>query len=350
MTPPERAVAVPTVTAILVGYDGPTEAIATAIDSLRAQTVAPVQIVCVDQSIDGRFEQALGDSRPELEILRIEENLGYPSACNRAAGRATGDYLLFLNPDARAEPGCVEHLSTLLAERPDAAVAGAQILLPDRIHVNAGDNGLHLSGLAWAGRYGLLAESGPPRPAAVVSGACLMVRRSTFESLGGYTEGFFMYHDDVELAWRARLAGYEVLFCPRACVVHEYEFTKGGYKWLYMERNRWWCLAAHLELRTLVALVPLLLAVEAAIWLRAARDGWLHAKVGAWRALWADRAALVKRRRQIQRERRIGDGPIIERMRAEVDSPFLDGPLTRLSAPAMRAYRRVLLGLARSAR
>jgi hypothetical protein len=89
--------------------------------------------------------------------------------------------------------------------------------------------------------------------------------------------------------------------------------------------------------------------VEAAIWLRAAREGWADAKLGAWRALWADRAALRARRRQIQRTRRIGDGPIVERMSAVVDSPFLDGPMTRLGALAMRAYRRALLGLTRRA-
>ena len=126
------------------------------------------------------------------------------------------------------------------------------MLLPDRHRVNAGDNVLHLSGLSWAGRYGLEVEAGPPRPAAVVSGAALLARRSAFEALGGYTEGFFMYYDDVDLAWRARLAGWEVLFCPEARVVHDYEFLKGDYKWRYLERNRWWCLLAYFELRTLV--------------------------------------------------------------------------------------------------
>jgi GT2 family glycosyltransferase len=175
----------------------------------------------------------------------------------------------------------------------------------------------------------------------------LLVRRSAFEALGGYTEGFFMYYDDVDLAWRAQLAGWEVLFCPRARVRHDYEFMKGGYKWRYLERNRWWCLLAHLESRTLLALAPLLLAVEAAIWVRAAGEGWLGAKLGAYRSLWTDRRSLRARRREIQASRRIGDRPILERMRATVESPFLASPALRAAGPALCAYRRVVLKLAR---
>ena len=335
------------VTAILVGYDDDPQDLLAAIGSLREQTVVPKQIICVDQSADGRFDRELRGAAPELELLRLEENVGYSSACNHAARLATGDYLLFINPDAEAERSCLEHLLGAIAGREDTAVVGAQVLLPDRHRVNAGDNVLHLSGLSWAGRYGLEVEDGPPRPAAVVSGAALLARRSAFEALEGYTDGFFMYYDDVDLAWRARLAGWEVLFCPEARVVHDYEFLKGNYKWRYLERNRWWCMLAYFELRTLVALVPLLLAVELAIWSRAMSEGWAGAKLEAYGALWADRRALYARRREIQRTRRIGDRPILERMSAGVDSPFLASGTSRRAEPLLRAYRRVLLRVTR---
>jgi N-acetylglucosaminyl-diphospho-decaprenol L-rhamnosyltransferase len=331
-----------TVTAIVVGYDSSSGEMARLLGSLRTQTQPPTQILCVDQSADGRFAAA-SDGRQETEVLVPGSNLGYSSACNLAAHRATGECLLFINPDAEADPHCIEHLAGALASWPGAALAGAQVLLPGGRTVNAGDNVLHLSGLSWAGGYGLPVEDGPPRQAAVVSGAALLVRRDAFEAAGGFTEGFFMYYDDVDLAWRLRLGGREVLFCPAARVTHDYEFSKGGYKWRYLERNRWWCLLAHLEVRSLLALAPLLLAVEAAIWARALAEGWADAKLGAWRLLWSDRHALAARRIEIQAGRRIGDRQIIERMSAEVDSPFLASkPVRRLQAP-LRLYRRLVL-------
>jgi GT2 family glycosyltransferase len=333
------------VTAVLIAYDGPPETLTRAIDSLREQSVAPAQIICVDQSPDRRFASCLGAER-SVELLVSSGNLGYPSACNWAARRAEGDYLMFMNPDALAEPSCLEELVRASEDRPDVAIAGAQILLPDKQTVNAGDNTLHLSGLSWAGRYGLPAEDGPPRPAAVVSGAALLVRRTAFTELGGYTEGFFMYYDDVDLAWRARLRGWEVLFCPAARVVHDYEFIKGGYKWRYLERNRWWCMLAHLQLRTLLALFPLLVAVECAILGRAAREGWLSPKLAAWHSLWQDRRLLRARRAEVQRTRTIGDRPIVQRMRATVDSPFLNSAMNRHLRPLLSVYRLLVLALA----
>jgi GT2 family glycosyltransferase len=332
------------VTAILVGTREPPEVLVWLIASLRAQTLPPTQIIVVDQSPDGRRFAALADGA-ETEVLALRQNVGYPSACNRGARRAAHEFLLFINPDAKADPACVEELVRALSSQPDAVVAGAQVLLPDG-RVNAGDNVLHVTGLSWAGRYGLPAEQGPPRPAAVVSGATLLVRRRAFEALGGYTEGFFMYYDDVDLAWRARLEGWEVLFCPAARVAHDYEFKKGSYKWRYLERNRWWCLLAHYEGLTLLALAPLLAAAEVAIWLHAAREGWLGAKLGGYQSLWADRHALLARRREVQASRRVGDRPILERMSAGVDSPFLVSPAVRRAEPALRAYRSAVWRLA----
>lgn len=333
-----------TVSAVLVGYDGPAEGLATAAASLRNQTLAPSQILCVDQSVDGRFERRLSGAE-RVEVIRSGRNLGYSSACNLAARAAHGEYLLFLNSDAEADRDCVEQLVDVLTRRPDAAVAGAQVLLPGRKQVNAGDNALHITGLSWAGRYGLPPEHGQPRPAAVVSGAALLVRRSAFIALDGFTEGFFMYYDDVDLAWRARLMGWQVLFCPSANVVHEYDFVKGGYKWRYLERNRWWCLLAHLEARTLVALVPLLLAVEAVILTRAAREGWLGDKLEGYRLLWSDRSSLRARRRNVQRSRQIGDGPILAQMTGRVDSPFLASAAIGGTASLLGLYHRLLCRL-----
>ena len=336
-----------TVTAVTVCYDSVPDDLARLIRSLREQTLPPTQIVCVDQSPDGRFARLLRSADAEVEVLLRPENLGYASACNLAARQATGAHLLFVNPDAQADTSCVEQLVGVLADRPDAGVAGAQVLLPGGRGVNAGDNVLHVSGLSWAGRYGMPVEDGPPRTAAVVSGAALLVRRSAFEAIGGYTEGFFMYYDDVDLAWRLRLAGWEVLFCPGARVVHAYEFVKGSYKWRYLERNRWWCLLAHLELRTLLALAPLLAAVEVAVCARAASEGWLPAKLDGWHLLWASRRSLYARRRDIQGRRSIGDLPILERMSAAVDSPFIASPAVKRMEPVIRAYRRLVVRLAR---
>jgi GT2 family glycosyltransferase len=335
------------VTAILVAYSGtPAEALLKAADSLRGQRLQPSQIVCVDQTPDASLGHALRASDPAVEVIATGENLGYVSAGNLAASRATGEYLMFLNPDAWADPDCLARLVEVCAASPTVGIVGAQVAFPGRLAVNAGDNPLHPTGISWAGRYGQPLEDGPPREAMVVSGAAVLVRRSTWEALGGFTEGFFMYYDDVDLAWRAWLGGWRVLFCPGAVVEHDYTFTKGTMKWRCLERNRWWCLLAHYRGSTLLVLAPLLIAVEAAIWRYAASEGWQAEKRAAWHSLWQDRRALLERRREIQAGRVVGDEAIVGRMTATVHTPLLGQPPAWVSQ-GLRLYRRLLLAAAR---
>ena len=82
-----------------------------------------------------------------------------------------------------------------------------------------------------------------------------------------------------------RLAGWDVRFQPRATVTHDYAFDKGSRKWFYLERNRAWTVLTCYSGRSLVLLAPLLLASEAAIVLKARREGWWPEKRAAWAAV-----------------------------------------------------------------
>ncbi len=328
------------VCAIVVSYrDG--EATRAAVASLLAQTHAPREIVVVDNDPAGELGEIDG-----ARVLAQACNSGYTGGANAGArAAAPAEWLLFLNPDAVAAPDCVELLLAAADDR--TAVLGAQVLLPGGELVNAGDNPLHLTGLSWAGRFMQPREHGPARDAAVVSGAALMVRRSVWEQLGGLTERFFLYLDDVDLAWRARLLGWGVRYVPAATVRHEYEFDKGREKWFYLERNRAWTILTLYERRSLLLLAPLLLATEAAILLAAARQGWLREKLRAWVAVIRWLPALVARRREIQAARRVPDGELLALQTASVLTPVLRNGLVVRANPWMERYGAIVRRAAR---
>jgi GT2 family glycosyltransferase len=327
---------VDSVCAIVVSYREPAMT-RRAVASLRAQTRPPDAIVVVDNDPAG----GLGDV-DGARVVRPRANLGYTRGANLgAAACPETDWVLCLNPDAVAAPDCLERL--LGAAEPGTAVLGAQVLLADGVRVNAGDNPVHLTGLSWSGRYELPREDGPPRDVAAVSGAALLVRRAVWAELGGLTERFFLYHDDVDLAWRSRLLGWQVRFVPQATVLHDYEFGKGNEKWLYLERNRSWTVLTLYRLRTLVLLAPLLLATEAAIVLAAARQGWLREKLRAWWALVRWLPALFSARRRLQRTRRVPDAQLLAQHVAVVDTPMLSGRLLDRVNPWMERYRDLVM-------
>jgi GT2 family glycosyltransferase len=327
-----------TVSAVIVAYENPDAARET-VRALLAQTA---EVIVVDNDPRGTTAEALaGAGMRDVRVLRPGRNLGYCRACDLAVEQARGEWVLFVNPDATPEPDCVERL--MEAAEPGVGILGAQVLLPDGATINAGDNPVHLSGVSWSGGYGTPRERGGPRDVTSVSGAALAIRSELYRQLGGHCPGFFMYYDDVDLAWRARLAGARVRYVPAAVVRHDYAFVKGGAKWFQLEHNRGWALLSNYALRSLVVLAPLLLAAEAAIALQARRDGWWPEKARAWRTLARELPAIRRWRRSVQSGRRVGDDVILAGLVGTMATPLVESPLLARANPWMERYRRLVL-------
>ena len=122
-----------------------------AIASLKAQTVPVDEVIVVDNDPERSAAGPVARAHPDARLLALD-NPGHAVACNRAAERAEGELLLFLDPDAALEPDALERLLEVLEREPRAALASPQLLFPDRRSVNAGDNPVHLTGLSWCGR------------------------------------------------------------------------------------------------------------------------------------------------------------------------------------------------------
>lgn len=323
------------VSAVIVSY-GHHDALRATVRSLQAQTRPPAEIVVVDNHPERLGAAALAGV-PGVTVLPAGPNDGFAGGCNRGAAAATGDVLFLLNPDAQARPDCLERLTEVLAARPEAAVVGAQVLMPGGATTNAGHNPVHPTGLSWSGGMHEPADAGADRSVMAVSGAAFAVRRAVWEELGGFATPFFTYVEDTDLCWRARLAGHDVRYCPRAAVEHDYAFEKTS-KWFYLERNRGLLLARVYAGRTLLLLAPLLLATELAVCLVARRAGWWEAKRAAYADLWRLRGFVRAERRRLQAARRVSDAALWPLLTPRISTPLLDGAVVRLANPALAAY------------
>jgi GT2 family glycosyltransferase len=337
------------ITAVVVSF-GHQAAAKAALRSLLDQSLAPLEVLVLDNDPRGETARALAAARlpPNVRVLHPGANLGYTRAANLAAREASGEWLFFINPDAVAAGDCLERLLEAV-DAPDVALVGAQILLPDG-RVNAGDNPINIAGISWSGGYGRPREHGPARDTAAVSGAALLVRRDAFIEIGGLCPFFFMYVDDTDLAWRLRLSGRRVRYCPAAVVVHDYEFDKGPHKWFYLERNRAWAILSNLQLDTLALLAPMLAITEVVITARAISEGWLRQKARAWASLAGKFPELIRWRRSVQAARSVSDYHIFDLFRGGVATDLIDTDLPRWVDPCMECYRRAVLRMLRDAR
>jgi GT2 family glycosyltransferase len=306
-----------------------------AIDSLRAQTRRPDEILLVDNKPGARLPD-LSDV-PEVRVIAPDVNLGYPNAINFAIDNTDADLVLCMNPDARAEPDC---LATLLDV--DAAIVGAQIVSEDGLTKQAGANPLHPTGISPAGSFGRPRENGPPRDAIVVSGACCLLRRATLLEPGGFMREFFLYYDDADLGWRARIAGHRVVYCPDAVVRHGYDFGRRERKMFFLERNRLISVLSNYEVRSLLVLAPLLIIFELGIAVVAAWQGWLPEKLRAYASVIELRSAIRRHRRGVQALRRRSDRELRGLFTARFDSPFMPPIPARFASALTAAYLRLV--------
>jgi GT2 family glycosyltransferase len=247
--------------------------------------------------------------------------------------------LLFLNPDTVVGHGAVAALART-SDDPQIGIAMARLRLLDRPELlNSGGTVVHVSGLAWAGRFGEPAEDIKElADVAGASGAALAVRRNTFRELGGFTGELFMYQEDVELSWRAHLRGLRVVVDPRADVFHEYDFGRHETKIALLERNRLIFVLTSYSMRMLILLAPVLALGELAMLALAVRRGWFRGKVGGWWWLLRHTRWLARHRGNTQRLRNVRDREL-----ARFLTPHLDPKMTAL--PRGIGFLNGLLGL-----
>jgi GT2 family glycosyltransferase len=178
-------------------------------------------IVVDDASVDSTPE-LLSGYREAVRSLRLESNSGFATASNAGAGAARGEYLVFLNNDTVPQDGWLEALVRYADAHPAAVVVGSKLLFPNDTIQHAGvvicRDGLprHL----YAGFPADHPAVSKSRRFQAVTAGCMLVRRSAFEEVGGFDEGFRNSLEDADLCLRLGERGHEVHYCHESVLYH----------------------------------------------------------------------------------------------------------------------------------
>lgn len=217
------------------------------LNSLRKQTTTDFEVIVVDNASTDGSVSVLADEFPEVRVLPLTTNGGYSGGCNAGIRAARGEILVMLNNDTEVDPAWIETLVDALDRHPEAGSAASRMMIyskPGILH-SAGDlmrrDGTPDSRGVWT-------PYGPPFDREeYVFGGCggaTAYRRSMLEEIGAFEERFFMYCEDVDLNWRAQLAGYKCIYVPEAVVYHHLSATGGGtLASYYVGRNTLWVIA-----------------------------------------------------------------------------------------------------------
>jgi N-acetylglucosaminyl-diphospho-decaprenol L-rhamnosyltransferase len=214
----------PAIDVAIVNWNTADAALAAAGAYLASEGVT-VSVTIVDNDSRPEQREMLRAGCPEGVRLELsKENLGYGRAANRALRGGSGGMVCVSNADVLAEPGALMALAAVAADEPRAGMVGPVFGGDtDRYHA-ALPGTMTMLARIFAGSFG---ERPQPSPAAgdvaevgQPSGACFVVARETWEAMGGFDEGFFLWYEDVDLARRLHDAGYRNMIAGSARVGH----------------------------------------------------------------------------------------------------------------------------------
>jgi GT2 family glycosyltransferase len=193
------------------------------------------EIIVIDSGSGDGCEEMLRSEFAGVHFVQSRDNLGFAGANNLAAASARGDYLLFLNPDTEVLGAAIETMLSAAKTLPGAGAVGCRLLNSDGTLqtscvqafptilgqlLNAEALRRLVPTASLWGMNALFEPTDEPKQVEMISGACLMMRRTVFEQLGGFSTDYFMYAEDMDLCYRAQKHGFPSYLVPHAEVLH----------------------------------------------------------------------------------------------------------------------------------
>ncbi len=200
-----------------------------------------------------------------VKLIINNKNYGFCRGNNLGAEQATGELIVFLNPDMRVESTwLIELVKPLLAD-PEVASAGSKILSWDGQTVDFAGGLVNFYGYGYQDGFGhnRPQDFNQAKPILFACGGAMLIRRRLFLEAGGFDEDYFAYYEDVDLGWRLWVLGYKVMFAPASVVYHHHHGAWGKVnqekRRVLYERNAFFTLLKNYDEANLSRILPVAL-------------------------------------------------------------------------------------------
>jgi GT2 family glycosyltransferase/glycosyltransferase involved in cell wall biosynthesis len=247
------------VSVVLVNFRGASDTLTCLGELARLNFAATsVELICVDNCSGDDSVEVLRSLLPaNVRLIEASVNGGFTGGCNLGAAAASGEFLAFINNDARPHRDWLA--AAVVALESDATIGciASKVLDWDGVNVDYVDAGLTWFGMGYKPLAGSPDDGSHEAESDVLfpTGSAMVLRAALFQQLGGFDERFFMFYEDVDLGWRMNLLGHRVRYVPTSVVFHRHHATMnkfGSYReWYLLERNALMCLYKNLEQSTL---------------------------------------------------------------------------------------------------
>ena len=269
------------------------------------------EIILVDNaSADGSHIKCK-EKFEKIHLIENKQNLGYCEGNNIGIQNAQGKFIVILNPDTTVEPNWLSELVSVYNKHGEALYQPKHLSLNKKSVFMSAGNMMNIFGFGYAREKGKkdIDQYNTVEQIGYASGTCLFAPSSVFKKVGLLDPFIFLYHDDLDLGWRAAQLGIKSYYVPTSIIYHAESYMLGwnSEKFFWLERNRKYCLQTHYSKDTYSKIFPTLMLVDLLVWLFYLSKGFLGAKIRAELDLRRNRKKISERYIHLENIKKISD-------------------------------------------
>ena len=305
----------PLVSIIILNYNAD-DLLLNCVESVLHTKYDNFEIIVVDNASTDNSHKKCKEKFEEIFLIENKENFGYCEGNNTGIRKAKGDFVVILNPDTIVEPTWLQELISAYNKLGDGLYQPKILSLYEKNILQSTGNMLHLFGFGFARDKGLedTDRYDEVEQIGYASGTCLFTSLAVLKKIGLLDSFLFLYHDDLDLGWRAAQLGIKSYFVPSSIIYHaeSYILKWSAKKFFWLERNRRYCLLTHYSKKTYSKLLPSLICVDILIWLFYLSRGFIGSKIKAELDIIKNKEYISKRYHELESKKTVMDVELIE--------------------------------------
>jgi len=227
------------VSVIVLNYNAG-ELLLNCIESIKKSAYKNLEIIVVDNISTDKSQEICKEKYPDIKLIQNNENFGYCEGNNIGIREAKGDYIIILNPDTIVESNWIEELISAYNAFGEGLYQPKILSLDKTEILQSTGNMLHIFGFGFAkdkGKNDNLVETDIEK-IGYASGTCLFTSKEVLDKIGLLDSFLFLYHDDLDLGWRAAQIGIDSFYVPNSIIYHaeSYALKWSAKKFYWLER------------------------------------------------------------------------------------------------------------------
>jgi GT2 family glycosyltransferase len=315
----------PLVSIIILNYNAG-ELLINCVESVFQTEYSNFEVIVVDNISSDNSHKKCKEKFEKIQLIENLKNLGYCEGNNIGIRKAKGEFIVILNPDTVVKPNWLDKFLSAYSKFGDALYQPKILSLYEKEILQSTGNMIHLFGFGFARDKGIKDKNQYKEIEKIgyASGTCIFTSSKVLDKIGLLDPFLFLYHDDLDLGWRALQLGINSYFVPNVTIFHaeSYILKWSSKKFYWLERNRKYCLLTHFSKDTYKKMRLNLALVDFFVWIFYISKGFVFAKIKAELDIKKNKKEIEKKYLELENKKIISDEELIKEFPDKIFIPI----------------------------